>query len=815
MNKKIINWVVVALILISCVAGFTTQNNLLLRDYYKIFGVNLLNAKAVNTTFLNATNATFPLFTNCNLETNANGGLTCGTDDTGASDLSGKVDNATFAVSTGLQINKSDASLWNYANYTIVFASNTSGWDTSSADDILLVQCVQPSWTNVTYNSELIVYDYGGDQLNKSEIPTCTGTQKLTYDGSTLTCAVDQTGGGSGTSYWYVDGSMLTVNVSKSGTNVLNASLGWGNLTAIPVNLDLDKTDDYKKANLTIDYPNLDTDSTDDIVLAQCVQPSWTNVTYDSELIVYDYGGTQINKTVLNGNCTGTDKVVGFYANGTRVCVADATGTAGAGKGGDNIYLYNDTTTIYLNETKLNLTISDYTSSTTYYPTSFAVIEGTPSAGNTLNNLSYYDSQTFNITEGNGVDSFGFYVNFTGVTHFDYIQMRERYIGSTAHHINIEMYDYGTSSWETYDTISTQSTLIIKLLPSLDSASHINNGLVQIRFDHIENGNTNHKLIIDFIHLIDGFSSVTTTMHDGLSGRDNIVNHPWAFDITGTRKVTSINVTGRIIAKSINATFGNFTNLTVSKLLSCTAIETNAKGELMCGTDDTGAGGVQTTWTNYSLESNFAINWTKYYDIANNNAYKSSNFTTDYALADNAAYKYSNYSASFISNTSGWDKSTTDDYSATNFSTSFAAIKNSLYKLLNFTADFGTVKSSLYKLTNFTSNFETVKGALYKKANLTTDYPNLDTDSTDDIVLAQCVQPSWTNVTYDGELTSYVTNLTFGVSTGLQANKSQLTGFIKNNTDVTLRNVTATHNSTIAGLCIQRLNSTAVKMFVC
>lgn len=48
------------------------------------------------------------------------------------------------------------------------FDANTTGWDTDSTDDV-----------------------------NWSDIPTCAGTDKLTSDGSTITCATDETGGGS------------------------------------------------------------------------------------------------------------------------------------------------------------------------------------------------------------------------------------------------------------------------------------------------------------------------------------------------------------------------------------------------------------------------------------------------------------------------------------------------------------------------------------------------------------------------------------------------------------------------------------------
>ena len=52
--------------------------------------------------------------------------------------------------------------------------------------------------------------------------------------------------------------------------------------------------------------------------------------------------------------------------SGNVVCGTDDAGAGGIGKSGDPPYLYNDTTTIYFNETYLNLTIDYRENDTTY-----------------------------------------------------------------------------------------------------------------------------------------------------------------------------------------------------------------------------------------------------------------------------------------------------------------------------------------------------------------------------------------------------------------------------------------------------------------
>jgi len=69
---------------------------------------------------------------------------------------------------------------------------------------------------------------------------------------------------------------------------------------------------------------------------------------------------TRVN-ALVNTDCTGTDKVIGVYTNGTVLCGSDQTGAGGNIKAGDGTYTYNDTTIIYFNSTYagINLAVND------------------------------------------------------------------------------------------------------------------------------------------------------------------------------------------------------------------------------------------------------------------------------------------------------------------------------------------------------------------------------------------------------------------------------------------------------------------------
>jgi len=75
--------------------------------------------------------------------------------------------------------------------------------------------------------------------------------------------------------------------------------------------------------------------------------------------------GTDTNESTrfiyLTGtDCVGTDKVIGVQDDGTVLCAADQTGAGGGvGKVGDLPYLYNNTDTMFFNETHLNFTIDN------------------------------------------------------------------------------------------------------------------------------------------------------------------------------------------------------------------------------------------------------------------------------------------------------------------------------------------------------------------------------------------------------------------------------------------------------------------------
>jgi len=154
-------------------------------------------------------------------------------------------------------------------------------------------------------------------------------------------------------------------------------------------------------------------------------------------------------------------------------------------------------------------------SSTTYYPSSANVSGGTI-VDNNIELMWYYNSGVFEVEEGNGVNPLDLNILFTDVNSFDQLILREYYLGSSSHMIQVQFWDWVDGDWEDYFDFVGQSGYTVLTIPVYDPASHISpDGNVLFRFHHIQNGISSHKLYIDFAWLLDGEVVGGSTNLDG------------------------------------------------------------------------------------------------------------------------------------------------------------------------------------------------------------------------------------------------------------------------------------------------------------
>jgi hypothetical protein len=232
----------------------------------------------------------------------------------------------------------------------------------------------------------------------------------------------------------------------------------------------------------------------------------------------------------------------------------------------DSLYVKNNTNQPYvINGSKITDVCHNSSEcpiiSTTYYPNTSAVTGGT--GVGLLNDTFYYDGISYNITEGNGANPLTIYINYTNVTTFSQWILREYYIGSSSHNIQFQIYDYPSSSWESYYGITGQTGFTWITVPIFDSTDHIgtgvNNGKVQTRLIHIENGITSHKLIIDVDWLVSGNNIGASTNLDGYAkyqfGYNNF-NGNGDFNTSGNLFSNKLNLTGKVEKYNNTKTYG-------------------------------------------------------------------------------------------------------------------------------------------------------------------------------------------------------------------------------------------------------------------
>jgi len=215
-----------------------------------------------------------------------------------------------------------------------------------------------------------------------------------------------------------------------------------------------------------------------------------------------------------------------------------------------------------------NATVLDLVASTTYLPYNITVIYGTIDDGNITSILTPKDDDSFNISEDAGANALEIIINFTGVIDFNSIIMREWYTGSAGHEIIIGLYDYNEGTYEEeYGDITDMEDFAFTVRDVFDASLHINETNVSLRLRHDQNGIAIHDLFIDYVSLVDGFSTTKNTEHDSMSGRDDPGNHPWALPTDGSRNITSqLNGTNILARNNITALDNLFVGSTTESI---------------------------------------------------------------------------------------------------------------------------------------------------------------------------------------------------------------------------------------------------------
>jgi len=193
----------------------------------------------------------------------------------------------------------------------------------------------------------------------------------------------------------------------------------------------------------------------------------------------------------------------------------------------------------------INDTIDDRTASTTYQPINVSTYAGTHEQGNLTSLWILDDGDYYNVSEVGGANPIGIVINFTGVSDIDFMLLNVFYEGGSGHQIAIGLFDWDDGDYEEeYGDIGDMGEFELLKRDVFDAGEHIDpvTGNVSLRLRHIDNGNPSHILHLDYVVLVDGFTTLTNTKHDSLSGRNLLDNHPQYIDINNQRNGT-LNIT--------------------------------------------------------------------------------------------------------------------------------------------------------------------------------------------------------------------------------------------------------------------------------
>jgi hypothetical protein len=149
-------------------------------------------------------------------------------------------------------------------------------------------------------------------------------------------------------------------------------------------------------------------------------------------------------------------------------------------------------------------------------PSEFAglpTLAGTDTAYGSYNFGTVLDIRTFNdyntgtnsgfysINDAATSPGYTVYVGFTAITKFNRVVLNINYTQSSDHTINVDLYNYVTSAWNTFAVYSGLPGWYQLALGVIDSDPYVSGGAVTLRLNHISGGSISHRTWIDYIAL--------------------------------------------------------------------------------------------------------------------------------------------------------------------------------------------------------------------------------------------------------------------------------------------------------------------------
>jgi hypothetical protein len=114
------------------------------------------------------------------------------------------------------------------------------------------------------------------------------------------------------------------------------------------------------------------------------------------------------------------------------------------------------------------------------------------------------DGNIYHVDEAAATPGIELEIDFSGIRQIKGIYTRFYYAGSNLHGMRVQLYNYDTTTYDTYlTTIGDHMDHSAHFVWIPDDASYISSGAAQVRFYHAEAGNASHDLYVDYVALVE------------------------------------------------------------------------------------------------------------------------------------------------------------------------------------------------------------------------------------------------------------------------------------------------------------------------
>lgn len=189
---------------------------------------------------------------------------------------------------------------------------------------------------------------------------------------------------------------------------------------------------------------------------------------------------------------------------------------------------------------------------------------GGDAGGNDASVATIDDADSYDTDEVGGTPGFDIQAVFSGVTDFNQVQIHTAYDGNPAHVVRIDL-DKTPFNWSSYDTIladidDSSGDFIFNAITVASAGQYINSSEVRLRFYHSSAGNATHDFFIDYCALWKTGASVGVTEHGGLTGLDDVIDHPSYLLLDGSRALAGAWDMGSQALTNVNIDSGDIHN---------------------------------------------------------------------------------------------------------------------------------------------------------------------------------------------------------------------------------------------------------------